>query len=110
MIRSHIERVVLGFQTTASAASMAAGVVFVNPADLRSRGLHDGDQVDLISVRKDGERRAAGFRAVAYPTSRGCVATYFPEASVLVPLDSTAEVSNTPASKSVPVRLEPSSG
>lgn len=89
---------------------MAAGVVFVNPADLRSRGLHDGDQVDLISVRKDGERRAAGFRAVAYPTSRGCVATYFPEASVLVPLDSTAEVSNTPASKSVPVRLEPSSG
>jgi hypothetical protein len=35
------------------------------------------------------------------------VAAYFPEANVLVPLDSVAEVSNTPASKSVVVRLEP---
>jgi molybdopterin-dependent oxidoreductase alpha subunit len=81
-------------------------VVFVNPADLRSLGLEDGDKVDLISVWKDGERRANGFRAVAYPTAKGCVATYFPEANVLVPLDAVAETSNTPASKSVPVRLE----
>ena len=81
-------------------------VVFVNPADLRSRGLRDGDKVDLVSVWKDGERRAVGFRAVSYPTTKGCAATYFPEANVLVPLDSVAETSNTPASKSVPVRLE----
>jgi hypothetical protein len=43
---------------------------------------------------------------VAYPTARGCAATYFPEANVLVPLDSTAEGSNTPASKAIVVRLE----
>ncbi|HWG25519.1 FdhF/YdeP family oxidoreductase [Actinospica sp.] len=83
-------------------------VVFVNPADLESRGMRDGDKVDLVSVWKDGERRASGFRAVAYPTAKGCVATYFPEANVLVPLDFVAETSNTPASKSVPVRLEKS--
>ena len=36
-----------------------------------------------------------------YPTARGCAAAYYPETNVLVPLDSTADTSNTPASKSV---------
>ncbi|MFD8794934.1 hypothetical protein ACFV1T_29955, partial [Streptomyces vinaceus] len=53
------------------------------------------------------ERRAPGFRVVHYPTARGCAAAYYPETNVLVPLDSTADVSNTPASKSVVVRFEP---
>jgi molybdopterin-dependent oxidoreductase alpha subunit len=82
-------------------------VVFINPDDLRERGLEDGDLVDLISVWKDGERRARRFRAVQYPTARGCAAAYFPEANVLVPLDSTAVGSNTPTSKSVVIRVEP---
>ena len=81
-------------------------VVFVNPEDLAARGLVDGDLVDLVSVWSDGERYAKGFRAVAYETPRGCAATYFPEANVLVPLDSTALGSNTPTSKSVIVRIE----
>lgn len=81
-------------------------IVFVNVDDLRDRGLRDGDLVDVVSVWKDEERRVKSFRAVEYATPRGCVAAYFPEANVLVPLDSTAEVSNTPASKSVIVRLE----
>jgi Molybdopterin oxidoreductase len=33
-------------------------------------------------------------------------AAYFPEANVLVPLDSTADTSNTPTSKSLVIRLE----
>ncbi len=82
-------------------------VVFVNRADLAARGLADGDLVDLVSVYADGERRASAFRAVAYPTPRGCAAAYFPEANVLVPLESTAIGSNTPTSKSVVIRLEP---
>ncbi len=82
-------------------------VVFVSTDDLRDRGLRDGDLVDLVSVWSDGERRAPGFRAVEYATPRGCAAAYFPEANVLVPLDSTAEVSNTPVSKSIVIRLEP---
>jgi molybdopterin-dependent oxidoreductase alpha subunit len=81
-------------------------VVFINRDDLRDRGLRDGDLVDLVSVWSDGERRAPSFRAVEYPTPRGCAATYFPEGNVLVPLDSTAEISNTPASKSIVIRLE----
>jgi anaerobic selenocysteine-containing dehydrogenase len=81
-------------------------VVFVNPDDLSELGLADGDTVDVISDYDGHERRAKAFRAVSYPTTKGCVAAYFPEANVLVPLDSVAEVSNTPASKSVVVRLE----
>ena len=84
-------------------------VVFVNETDLADRGLHDADEVDLISVFSDGERYAKGFRAVAYPTPKGCAAAYFPEANVLVPLDSTALGSNQPASKSIIIRIEAAS-
>ena len=47
------------------------------------------------------------FRVVGYPVAAGTCAAYFPEANVLVPLDSTADRSGTPTSKSVVVRLEP---
>ncbi|MEU5217837.1 FdhF/YdeP family oxidoreductase [Streptomyces sp. NPDC020807] len=84
-------------------------VVLVHPEDAAALGLADGDYTDLVSEWTDGsERRAPGFRVVHYPTSRGCAAAYYPETNVLVPLESTADVSNTPASKSVVVRLEQS--
>ncbi len=85
-------------------------VLFLNPDDLTDRGLADGDVVDIVSEYEDGvERRAPAFRVVPYPTPRGCCAAYFPETNVLVPLDSTAAISNTPTSKSIVVRLEPPS-
>lgn len=82
-------------------------VIFVHPDDLTDAGVHDGDLVDIVSVAPDGERRARAFRAVAYPTPRGCAAAYFPEANVLVPLAAVAHESNTPASKSIVIRIEP---
>ncbi|MFG2412434.1 FdhF/YdeP family oxidoreductase [Streptomyces goshikiensis] len=83
-------------------------VVMVNPEDAAELGLADGSYTDLVSEWRDGvERRAPGFRVVHYPTARGCAAAYYPETNVLVPLDSTADTSNTPASKSVVVRFEP---
>lgn len=83
-------------------------VVMVHPEDAAQLGLADGSYTDLVSEWKDGvERRAPGFRVVHYPTARGCAAAYYPETNVLVPLDSTADTSNTPASKSVVVRFEP---
>jgi molybdopterin-dependent oxidoreductase alpha subunit len=83
-------------------------VIFVNPGDLASLGIADGAAVDIVSEWTDGsERRAESFRVIAYPTARGCAATYFPEANVLVPLDSTADGSNTPSTKQITVRLEP---
>ncbi|WP_075735742.1 FdhF/YdeP family oxidoreductase [Streptomyces acidiscabies] len=84
-------------------------VVMVNPQDAERLNLKDGAYVDLVGEWRDGvERRAPGFRVVVYPTARGCAAAYYPETNVLVPLDATADTSNTPASKSVVVRLEQS--
>jgi len=82
-------------------------VLFVNPEDLNELGFADGEYVDIHSEAADGvDRVLKQFRIIAYPTALGCVAAYYPEANILVPLDSTAEGSNTPASKSVIVRLE----
>ncbi|GGO81540.1 FdhF/YdeP family oxidoreductase [Wenjunlia tyrosinilytica] len=83
-------------------------VVLVNPDDAAELSVADGQYVDLVGEWTDGvERRAPGFRVVHYPTARGCAAAYYPETNVLIPLDSTADISNTPASKSAVVRLEP---
>lgn len=85
-------------------------VVLVHPDDLADRGLADGSVVDVVSEWADGDRRAEAFRCVAYETPRGCAAAYYPETNVLVPLDSVADTSGTPTSKSVVVRLEPVDG
>ncbi len=86
-------------------------VVLVNPDDIVELGFAAGDVVDLVSewTGADGvlqERLAEAFRIVAYSTPRGNAAAYYPETNVLVPLDSVADVSGTPTSKSVIVRLE----
>ena len=82
-------------------------VVMVNPDDLAELGLEDRELVDIVSVWTDGsERRAPGFHVVAYPAARGSAAAYYPEANVLVPLDSVAAGSNTPTYKGIIVRLE----
>ena len=83
-------------------------VVFVSPQDLFDLNLTDGQHVDLVGEWNGEERRADNFRVVAYPTARGCAAAYYPETNVLVPLDSTADSSGTPTSKSIVIRLEPS--
>ena len=64
--------------------------------------------VDLVSEWEDGTERAAPrFRVVVLRPAARLRAAYYPETNPLVPLDSTAEGSNQPASKSVVVRLEP---
>jgi anaerobic selenocysteine-containing dehydrogenase len=86
----------------------ARRVVMVNAADLDELGIADGAMVDLVSEFSDGvERRANNFRTVTYQTPVGCAAAYYPETNVLVPLDSVADTSGTPTSKSVVIRLEP---
>jgi formate dehydrogenase major subunit len=82
-------------------------VVFVHPDDITHLGFADGDLVDLVSEWHDGSERAAvEFRIVSYDQPRGCAAAYYPETNPLIPLESKAEGSNTPTSKSVVVRLE----
>ena len=109
-VRSHDQynTTVYGLDDRYRGIASGRRVVFVNPDDLAELGTADGAMVDLVSEWPgDADRRAPGFRVVSYPTARGCCAAYFPETNVLVPLGSTADVSNTPTSKSVVVRLEP---
>lgn len=86
-------------------------VVLVNPADAAALGLTEGSYVDLVSEWRDGvERRAPHFKVVHYPVALGGAAAYYPETNVLIPLDSTADISNTPTSKAVVIRFEADSG
>jgi molybdopterin-dependent oxidoreductase alpha subunit len=87
-------------------------VVFVNERDLSSRGLKHGDLVD-VSVAADAgskqsRRTMRNLTAVAYNIARGSVATYYPEANVLVALDHYDVKSGTPSYKSTPVLIRAS--
>lgn len=85
-------------------------VVFMQEDDIRDAGLTAGQWVDLANHFGGVTRQARAFMVAPYAIPRGCVATYFPEANVLVPIDSTADVSNTPTSKYVIVTISPSAG
>jgi molybdopterin-dependent oxidoreductase alpha subunit len=80
-------------------------VVLMNATDLRERNLKAGDVIDLTGHFRGETRVARQFVVVEYDIPAGCCATYFPEANVLVPLDSTADGSNTPTSKFVAVTV-----
>lgn len=82
-------------------------VVFMNPADIERMGLQAGDWVNLVSVWQDGiTRRANNFLVVSYDIPQGCLSGYYPETNNLVPLESVADQSRTPTSKSIPVIIE----
>ncbi len=80
-------------------------VVLMNPLDMAELGFKAGDVVNLLGEYNGEQRIAHKFIIVAYDIPRRCCATYFPEANVLVPIDSVAEKSNTPVSKYVVIRL-----
>ncbi len=80
-------------------------VILISQPDMKTMGLEKLDEVDLIS-EYDGEiRTAKSFLVVPYDIPEKCVATYFPEANVLVPSRKAARISNTPISKSVVIRI-----
>ncbi|QSQ14964.1 FdhF/YdeP family oxidoreductase [Myxococcus landrumensis] len=83
-------------------------VVLMHPKDISERGLAEGQVVDLTSHFQGEQRVARKFVVVPYNIPRRCAATYFPETNVLVPVDSYAEKSRTPASKSVVITVAPS--
>ena len=80
-------------------------VIFLNAEDMKDRDIEPEEAIDIVSHFKGVRRRAALFLAIPYDTPRGSAAAYYPEANVLVPIDSTAETSGTPTSKSILVTL-----
>ena len=81
-------------------------VIFMNPKDMEKHKFEKLDLVDLTSHFNGEEREAKGFLAIPYSIPKQCTATYFPEANVLVPIKSTADISNTPNSKSTIITIK----
>ena len=109
-IRSHdqFNTTIYGFKDRYRGIDGGRHVVFMNADDIADQQLEAGQPVDITSYFDNGERTIKGFTIVPYKIPRGCVAAYFPEANALVPLDSVAERSGTPTSKSIIVSLAPS--
>ncbi len=79
-------------------------VLFLNPEDMRDRGIETGDLLELEGPSDDGRvRKVSGFRAQAFDVPRECCAGYLPETNPLVPVGLRARGSHTPASKLIPI-------
>jgi len=81
-------------------------VILMNEKDMQKLDLQKLSVVNLTSEFNGKLRRADHFLAIPYPIPTGNVATYFPEANPLVPIDSFAKKSLTPASKRVVIKIE----
>ena len=80
-------------------------IVLMNKTDVENHNLDIDLPVTLYNNYGGKKREVSGLKIVAYEIPKGCIATYFPECNVLIPLELKARKSNTPASKSVKVRL-----
>ena len=80
-------------------------VVLMNRNDMARLGLDEADTVALHTAADDRERSVTGLRVTPYDVPEGCVAAYYPECNPLLPLAHKATGSNTPAAKSIPVRI-----
>ena len=74
-------------------------VLFMNADDMVERGWKSRQSVSITSHFNGEQRHSEDWLLVPYEIPRGNLAAYFPEANSLVPLTSTAAVSNTPTSK-----------
>jgi anaerobic selenocysteine-containing dehydrogenase len=81
-------------------------VIFMNNNDMQNAGLYPGDKVDLFNYHGGTTRVARLFIIVPYDIPEKNTATYYPETNVLVPIDSVAEGSNTPASKRIIIKIK----
>ena len=106
-IRSHdqFNTTIYGYEDRYRGIHNERRIIFMNPADIEKAGLKPGDKVDLYNNHGGRERVARLFVVVPYDISERNTATYFPEANVLVPIDSVAEGSNTPTSKLVIIKI-----
>jgi molybdopterin-dependent oxidoreductase alpha subunit len=80
-------------------------VIFMNIKDIEKAGFKPGDVVDLYNYHDGVERVAHKFIIIEFSIPERCTATYFPETNVLVPINSTADKSNTPTSKMVILKI-----
>jgi molybdopterin-dependent oxidoreductase alpha subunit len=111
-IRSHDQynTTIYGLDDRYRGINKARRVILMNAEDIAAAGLEAGDVVDLFNYHGGVERVARKFIVTAYDIPQSNTATYFPEANVLVPIDSVADKSNTPTSKLVVIKIRKREG
>ena len=86
-------------------------VVLMNRSDIDRLGLQVGQTATLRTQSTDNiDRRRSGMIVVAYDIPIGCIAGYYPECNVLLPISHYAKGSKTPAAKSIPVTVHGEAG
>ncbi len=107
-IRSHdqFNTTIYGYDDRYRGVYNERRVVFMNIADMNRLFVKAGDFVDLYNYGGGIERVAKKFIVVVYNIPERCIATYYPETNVLVPIDNVADGSNQPTSKSVVVKIK----
>ena len=84
-------------------------VLFINADEAEKRNLRVGDQVNITALDHEGnatERRMHNLTVVVIDMAPGSVGAYYPEANIMVPLDSHDTKSGIPAYKSIPIEME----
>jgi len=85
-------------------------ILMMNPADIGEQGFVAHQVVELQSAVQDAPPETRRFRLYPYSIPRGCVAAYFPEANVLIPLNQRDQESRTPSFKSTLVTITAAGG
>ena len=80
-------------------------VVLMSTIDMRKMGFRKGEQVGLQTMHHGRRIVSEGWYVLPYDIPTGSIATYFPESNCLIPIESVADYSNTPTSKSVMVEV-----
>ena len=74
-------------------------ILMMNSMDMLDRNWKTRQKIDISSHYNGQIRTSKNWLAIPYDIPSRNIAAYFPEANELVPLDSTAKLSNTPTSK-----------
>lgn len=82
-------------------------IVLMCADDIAEAGLSEGQTIRLLSDFDDGKHRELpGLTVRAHLLPPGTIAAYYPECNVLNAVDHHDELSKTPATKAIPVRIE----
>ena len=80
-------------------------VVLINIEDIKRLNLDVTKKVTLFNKYDGVVREVSGLTLIPYDIPKSCVATYFPECNPLIPINQTANLSGTPASKSIKIEI-----
>ena len=104
-IRDRFNTTVYGLHDRYRGISNERRILFMNPGDMAVRGIKPLQEIDITSDSDGRFRSVERFLAIPYEIPEKAVAGYFPELNPLVPIGLTAAISNTPCSKSIPVKV-----